>query len=127
MPTDEELNQLTEQIIGGAIRVHQALGPGLLESAYRQCLAYELRKSGLKTAEEVEQKIVYDDIAFDVGYRMDLVVEETVVLELKAVESITNVHKAQLLSYLKLSQIPLGLLINFNVTKLVSGITRLRI
>ena len=126
MLPDAELNKLTEQIIGAAIRVHQSLGPGLLESAYQQCLGYELTKSGLTVAQEVEQKIVYDGQLFDVGYRMDLVVNDMIVLELKSVEATSNLHKAQLLSYLKLSNKPLGLLMNFNVTKLVDGITRLR-
>lgn len=109
---------VTSKIIGSAIKVHSRLGPGLLESAYSACLAYELRKIGLKALVEVGLPVIYDDVQMDVGYRLDLLVEDCVIVELKAVEKFTNVHQAQLLSYLKLSGIRIGLLINFNVTSL---------
>lgn len=114
----EEINLVTSKIIGSAIKVHSRLGPGLLESAYSACLAYELRKIGLKALVEVGLPVIYDDVQMDVGYRLDLLVEDCVIVELKAVEKFTNVHQAQLLSYLKLSGIRIGLLINFNVTSL---------
>jgi GxxExxY protein len=115
---------LTEVIIGCAIEVHKILGPGLLESAYQECLYYELKKAGLNVKREIPMPIVYKEIELDHGYRMDFLINNKVVLELKTVEKLTNVHFAQLLTYLKLGNYRLGLLINFNVSKLIDGIRR---
>ena len=119
-----ELNEISEKIIGASIQVHRTLGPGLLESAYEACLKYELEKRGLKVSSQVELPVIYDGMKIDLGYRLDLLVEESGIVELKAVNKTTPVHEAQLLSYLKLSKKRLGLLINFNVTRLKDGITR---
>lgn len=119
------LDALSEKIIGAAIQVHRELGPGLLESAYEACLFFELNNQGLAVDRQKALPIVYRDVHLDCGYRIDLLVEGKVIVELKAVEMITPVHKAQLLSYLKLSGCHLGLLINFNVKLLRSGIHRL--
>ena len=121
----ERLDGITEQIIGGAIAVHKALGPGLLESAYEACLVYELRQRGLKIEQQKELPIIYGDVKLDCGYRLDLFVEDLVIVELKAVDRLAPIHEAQLLSYLKLADCRLGLLINFNVTLLKRGIRRL--
>ncbi len=118
-------NQLTQKIIGCAIEVHKILGPGLLESAYQRCLVYELEKAGLKVVEEKSMPIVYKDIELNHGYRMDILVEDKVVLELKTVESFSKAHFAQLLTYLRLGNYQLGLLMNFNVTKLTNGLKRI--
>ncbi|MCE5278423.1 MAG: GxxExxY protein [Planctomycetaceae bacterium] len=118
------LNQITKQIIGAAIDVHRALGPGLLESAYEACLAYELIQRGLKIERQQELPVVYKSVKVDCGYRIDLLVEGVVVVELKAIDGIAPIHKAQLLSYLKLSRCRAGLLINFNVAMLQDGVTR---
>ena len=117
-------NILTERIIGCAIEVHKILGPELLESAYQECLFYELKKSGLNVKREIPMPIIYKDIKLDHGYRMDLLVEDKVVLELKTVEAFSKAHFAQLLTYLRLGNYELGLLINFNVTKLTNGLKR---
>jgi GxxExxY protein len=117
-------NILTERIIGCTIEVHKILGPGLLESAYQECLFYELKKSGLNVKREIPMPIIYKDIKLDHGYRMDLLVEDKVVLELKTVEAFSKAHFAQLLTYLRLGNYELGLLINFNVTKLTNGLKR---
>jgi len=122
----QRLNQITERIIGCAIEVHRALGPGLLESAYEECLCYELSQLGIKFGRQVSLPIIYKGIKLECGYRMDLVVEELVIVEIKAVERIIPVHEAQLLSYLKLANKPLGLLINFHVSTLKNGLKRLR-
>lgn len=106
------------------MKVHSALGPGLLESAYEACLMHELRKAGLRTESQVALPVVYDGVRIDLGYRIDLLVQDLVIVELKAVETITDVHKAQLISYLKLSGKNVGLLINFNVIHLRDGIRR---
>ena len=119
-----ELNQITEKVIGAAMKVHSALGPGLLESAYQACLFRELEKQGLAVLSEVVLPVVYDGETIDVGYRMDLLVEDQVVLELKAVDQVLPIHEAQLITYLKLSGHKIGLLINFNVLHLRDGITR---
>ena len=121
----ERLDGITEQIIGGAIAVHKALGPGLLESAYEACLVYELRQRGLKVQRQKELPIIYGEVKLDCGYRLDLFVEDSVIVELKAVDRLAPIHEAQLLSYLKLADCRLGLLINFNVTLLKRGIRRL--
>jgi GxxExxY protein len=120
-----ELNEITDKIIGCAIKVHNALGPGLIESAYEVCLAHEINKQGLGVQTQVALPVIYDNIKLDAGYRLDLLVEQRVVLELKAVERLIPIHEAQLLSYLKLSRLPLGLLINFNVRLLRDGIRRI--
>ena len=120
-------NQISEQIIGAAIEVHKALGPGLLESAYRECLYFELVQRGLNVRKEVPRPIIYKEIKLDHGYRIDLLVEERVVVELKVVEGFTDVHTAQVLTYMKLGEYKLGLLINFHVTLLKHGIRRLKL
>jgi len=119
------INEITGAIVDAAMNIHSALGPGLLESAYEKCLLYELHKRGLTAAAQVELSIKYEQVTIDAGYRMDLLVENMVVAELKAVEHILPIHTAQLLSYLKLSGKSVGLLINFHVTHLGDGITRL--
>ena len=115
---------LTEAIIGAAIEVHKELGPGLMESAYEECLCHELSVRNLPFQRQVPLPICYKKIKLDCGYRMDIVVENTVVLELKAIEAILPIHEAQLITYLKLSKQPVGLLINFNVPVLKDGIVR---
>ena len=120
-----DLNTVSGHIVDAAMKVHSALGPGLLESAYEACLAYELRKRGLQVQSQVECPVIYDGIRIDIGYRLDLLVEVAVIAELKAVESITPLPKAQLLSYLKLSGKKVGLLLNFNVEHMKDGIVRL--
>ena len=119
-----ELNQISGKIIECAIKIHRALGPGMLESAYEACLFYELHKSGLKVEKQLTLPIIYDGVKIDAGYRIDLFVEDEVIVELKAVEILHPIHKAQLLSYLKLSDKKLGLLINFNVKLLMDGVQR---
>jgi GxxExxY protein len=119
------INHITDVIISCAMKVHSKLGPGLLESAYEACLLHELRKLGLKAASQVVLPVVYDGVTMDLGYRMDLVVEDSVLVELKCVEAFNQVHEAQLLSYLKLSNKHVGLLINFHVAHLRDGIKRL--
>jgi len=116
---------ITERIIGAAIKVHSALGPGLLESTYHACLEHEFLTDGLHFESQVPLPVVYRDIRLNLGYRLDFVVEEVVIVEIKAVEKILPVHLAQSLSYLKLKPCPVGLLINFNVVHLRSGIRRI--
>jgi len=118
-------NEVSGQIVDAAMRVHTALGPGLLESAYEGCLTYELRKRGLKVAPQVGLPVVYEGVNIDVGYRIDLLVDDLVIVELKAVDKLAPIHEAQLLTYLKLSGKRLGLLINFNVLHLKDGIKRM--
>jgi GxxExxY protein len=120
-----ELNDITGQIIDASMKVHTELGPGLLESAYEACLAHELRKRGLKVVSQLALPVKYDGIELDTGYRIDSLVEDRVIVELKAVEKTTPLHEAQLLSYLKLSNKKIGLLINFNVVRLKDGIKRM--
>jgi GxxExxY protein len=120
-------NAITGAIIGAAIEVHKLLGPGLLESAYEECLARELALQGLRVERQRPVPVVYKDVKLDCGYRMDLVVEGRVVVELKAVESLAPIHEAVMLTYLRLSGIRLGLLINFNVVVLKDGVRRFRI
>ncbi len=117
-------NEISERIIGCAIQVHKALGPGLLENAYVECLFYELQKSGLKVEKQKALPLVYKEVKLDAGYRLDLIVENKVIIELKAVEALNEIHFAQLLTYLKLSGCKLGLLMNFNVLRVVEGIKR---
>lgn len=115
---------LTERIIGAAIEVHRALGPGLLESAYEECLCYELDDQGLTCQRQVALPVVYKDAKLDCGYRIDVVVEDKVVVELKSVDALERIHEAQLLTYLRLSAKRVGLLINFNVPALKDGVIR---
>jgi GxxExxY protein len=122
-----ELNDISHAIIGAACRVHTALGPGLFEHADQVCLKHELNKTGLKVLSEVGLPVAYDGTTIEIGYRLDLLVEDTVIVELKAVEHVAPIHRVQLLSYLKLSGKPLGLLLNFNVVSLREGITRISI
>lgn len=119
------LNELSHHVIGVAIEVHRALGPGLLESSYKACLSYKLNEAGLYVEVEKPVPIVYEKIKLEMGYRLDLLVEKKLVVEIKSVESLNEVHFAQLLTYLKLGNYELGLLINFNCTQLKSGIKRI--
>ena len=123
--TPQHLNDLAGKIIGAAMQVHTALGPGLLESTYETCLAHEFKYHGIKVKSQVYLPIKYKGILLDAGYRIDLIVEDSIIVELKAVESLTRIHTAQILAYLKLSKIKLGLLINFNVPHLRQGIKRI--
>ena len=120
-----DINEITGTIIDGAMKVHSALGPGLLESAYEACLVHELSKRGLKVQSQVGLPVSYDGVEIDVGYRIDVLVEDTVIVELKAVSAVAPIHEAQLLSYLRLSGKCVGLLINFNVLRLKDGIKRM--
>jgi GxxExxY protein len=122
--SDERLNEISGAVIGAAIDVHRALGPGLLESTYEACLAFELADRGWHIAQQKELPVIYRNRQIDCGYRIDLMVENVVIVELKAIEKIAPIHEAQLMSYLKLSGCPLGLLINFNVEILRDGIKR---
>ena len=119
-----EINKITQNIIGCAIEVHKSLGPGLLESAYEECLAFELNKAGLSIKRQLPTPVVYKDVKLDCGYRIDILVENTVVIELKVVDEFNPVHQAQMLTYMKFSKMKVGLLINFNVTVLKNGIRR---
>lgn len=119
------INEITEIIIGSAIAVHKSLGPGLLESAYEACLAFELADRGLSVERQKALPVVYRDVKLDCGYRLDLLVEERVIIELKAIDRLLPIHSAQLLSYLKLSECKVGLLINFNVKILKNGLRRI--
>ena len=117
-------NELSNIVLGCAIEVHKQLGPGLLESAYQECLYYELKNKGLTVSKEKPMPILYKEVKLDHGYRIDLLVENKVVIEVKAVEMFTDVHTAQVLTYLRLGGYKLGLLLNFNVTTLRNGIKR---
>jgi GxxExxY protein len=117
--------EIGHSILGAAIKVHSALGPGLLESAYEACLVYELEKLRLRTSRQVSIPLRYEELSIDNGYRIDLLVEDRVVVELKAIEQILPVHRGQLLSYLRLGGFKLGYLLNFNVPLMRDGITRL--
>jgi len=119
------VNEITGVIVNSAMKVHSLLGPGRLESAYQACLAYELRNRNFEVATEVALPVIYEGQKLEVGYRIDLVVEGRVVVEVKSVEAIHPIHQAQLLSYLRLSEIHVGLLINFNVLRLRDGIKRM--
>lgn|SRR5690554_1950045 len=118
-------NQIANKVIGCAIEVHKALGPGLLESAYQECLYYKLQQEGLVVEKEKPMPLIFEDVKLECGYRIDLLIESKVVIELKSVESITDVHLAQTLTYMKLGNYKLGLLINFNVVLLKHGIKRI--
>jgi GxxExxY protein len=120
----EDLQAISYTVIGLAIEVHRQLGPGLLESAYQECLFYEIKKAGLQVEKEITLPIIYKEIKLDQGYRIDLLVENKLVIELKTVENYTSVHFAQILTYLKLGKYPLGLLINYNSKILKNNIKR---
>ena len=119
-----ELDAITKQIVGAAMDVHRALGPGLLESAYESCLEFELIERGLDAQRQVALPVSYKQVKLEAGYRVDLLVEKRVIVEIKAVEQVAPIHKAQLLTYLKLSNLKVGLLINFNVDVLRKGVNR---
>ena len=116
--------ELTYRIVGSAVKVHRALGPGLIEKTYRKCLEYQLRVDGMEVASEVPVELRYDGLVLDRAYFADLVVEQKVLVELKAVELILPIHATQITTYLKLARLPVGLLINFNVPALTSGVRR---
>ena len=118
-------DQISNKIIGCAIEVHKRLGPGLLESAYQECLYFELKEAGLKVKKEKPMPIIYKEVHLDHGYRIDLLVEDKVVIEIKTVEDFTDVHLAQVLTYLRLGEYKLGLLLNFHTTVLKNGIKRI--
>ncbi len=117
-------NELSHKIIGLSMEVHTALGPGLLESAYKECLFYKIAKSGLGIEKEKTMPLIFDEVKLDCGYRIDLLVENKLVIELKSVDALNDVHLAQVLTYLKLGNFKLGLLMNFNVARLKDGIKR---
>lgn len=118
-------NEISKVVLNCAFKVHSHLGPGLLESAYQECLYYEISKSGLNVLKEVPLPLIYEEVQLEVGYRIDLLIENKFIVEIKSVESLTDVHLAQVLTYLKLSEIKLGFLLNFNVARLKSGIKRI--
>ena len=120
-----EIEEVGKQIVDAAIKVHRVLGPGLLESTYQACLAHELRKRGLTVACEVPQPVLYDGVQIDAGYRLDMLVEDLVIIENKAVEIVLPIHEAQLLTYLRLKNCRLGYLINWNVPLVKDGIKRM--
>jgi GxxExxY protein len=123
--SDAAVNKVSGTIVDAAMKVHSVLGPGLLESSYEACLAHELRARGLQVATQVGLPVVYEGVRLELGYRIDLLVEDAVIVEVKAVETLAPIHEAQLLSYLKLSGKRVGLLINFNVLHLKDGIKRM--
>jgi GxxExxY protein len=118
-------NEISEKIIGCSIEVHKSLGPGLLESAYQECLFYELQKAGLCAEKQKPLPLVYKEVKLDAGYQPDLIVERKVIVEIKSIEVLNDIHTAQVLTYLKVSGCKVGLLINFNVLRLVDGLRRL--
>jgi GxxExxY protein len=117
-------NEITEIIIGCAIKVHKVLGPGLLESAYEECMDYELRKTVLKIERQKPLPIIYEEVKLNCGYRLDFMINKKVIIEIKSVENLNDIHLAQILTYLRLSETKVGLLINFNVVKLTNGLKR---
>jgi GxxExxY protein len=119
------VNHLTRRIIGGGIRVHRTFGPGLLESTYEACFAVELRRANLRVETQVALPVVYEGMHLDVGYRIDMLVEDQIIVEVKAIDAIAPIHRAQLLTYLKLKECPVGLILNFNVPVLKDGIVRI--
>ena len=118
-------NEISSKIIGAAIEVHKQLGPGLLESTYETCLAYELKQMGLDVKQQQALPVVYKEVKLDAGYRIDLLIENKVIIEIKSVEALADIHTAQLLTYLKLKDLKLGLLINFNSVKVIEGLKRI--
>ena len=121
----DEINKITEAIIGAAIEVHRTLGPGLLESAYEACLVFELSERGFQVEQQKSLPVMYKGMRVDAGYRLDLLVNDTVIVEIKAIDKLAPIHSAQLMSYLKLSEKKIGLLINFNVKLLKDGLKRI--
>ena len=119
-----EFDELSRSVIGCAIEVHRNLGPGLLESTYRQCLACELSHAGILFQMELPLPVRYKDILLDCGYRIDLLVRGKLIVEIKSVEALLPIHQAQILTYMRLANVPIGLLVNFNVTRLQTGIKR---
>ena len=117
-------NEFSRIVFDCALKVHQSLGPGLLESAYEECLYYELRKTGLNVEKQKPLPLIYEEVKLDVGYRIDIIVENKLIIEIKSVEALNDVHFAQLLTYLKLTNCKLGLLINFNVSLIKNGVKR---
>lgn len=117
-------NELSKIVFDCALKVHQSLGPGLLESAYEQCLFYELKKQGLNVEKQKPLPLIYEEVKLDIGYRIDIIVNNKLIIEIKSVEALNDVHFAQLLTYLKLTNCKLGLLINFNVTLIKNGVKR---
>jgi GxxExxY protein len=117
-------NEIAKLVFESALKVHRVLGPGLLESAYEECLFYELKKSNLKIEKQKALPLIYEDVKLDVGYRIDIMIENKFIIEIKSVENLNDIHLAQLLTYLKLSDCKLGLLINFNVKLLKDGVKR---
>ena len=122
--TSPEIERVASEIVDAAFKIHSKLGPGLLESAYKALMVYELTKRGLRVRKEVELPVLYEEVRIDLGYRLDLIVEECVIVELKAVEKLHPIHDAQPLTYLKLTGIRLGILINFNTRVIKDGIKR---
>ena len=118
-------NEISSKIIGAAIEVHKQLGPGLLESTYETCLAYELKQMGLDVKQQQALPVVYKEVKLDAGYRIDLLIENKVIIEIKSVDALADIHTAQLLTYLKLKDLKLGLLINFNSVRAVDGLKRI--
>jgi GxxExxY protein len=125
MRESDRLDQISHRIIGAAIEVHRHLGPGLLESAYQSCLVFELRQLGVKLEEQKPLPVVYKQVKLDCGYRLDLIVEDEIIVEIKAIEKLLPIHEAQLLSYLRLAKKRVGLLMNFHVPVLKSGLKRI--
>jgi GxxExxY protein len=121
----DDVNQVTGRIVDAALKVHSALGPGLLESAYENCLFYELKKRGIEVRQQLELPVVYDGVNIDAKYRIDLLVENQVIVEVKSVDKLAPIHEAQLLTYMKLSQIKVGFLLNFNTIHLMDGLKRM--
>jgi GxxExxY protein len=125
MQENDRLDQISRRIIGAAIEVHRHLWPGLLESAYESCLVFELKQLGLRVEEQKPLPVIYKDVKLDCGYRLDLVVEDEIIVEIKAVEKLLPIHEAQLLSYLRLANKKVGLLMNFHVSVLKNGLKRI--
>ena len=117
-------NEISKVVFDCSLKVHKALGPGLLESAYEECLFYELKKTGLRIEKQKPLPLIYEDVKLEAGYRVDIIIEDEFIIEIKAVEALNDVHLAQLLTYLKLADCKLGMLINFNVTLIKNGIKR---
>ena len=117
-------NEISKVVFDASLKIHKVLGPGLLESAYEACLFYELKKTGLKIERQKTLPLIYEDVKLDAGYRIDIIIEDKFIIEIKAVEALNDVHLAQLLTYLKLSDCKLGMLINFNVSLIKNGIKR---
>lgn len=117
-------NELSKLVFDCALKIHRVLGPGLLESAYEECLYYELKKQGLRVEKQKPLPLIYEDVKLEIGYRVDIMVENKLIVEIKSVEALNDVHLAQVLTYLRLSNCKLGLLINFNVTLIKNGIKR---